>query len=308
MFKNLKNISKSRKKAIISISAVLFIGIMLSSILLTCANTQITDVGKKSSETNEEVETFGTDLPLTQSSEVRNPIDIDESSWNNWQWAKSVGICTGSGTENDPYVIKDYIIDGGNRDDCINIRNSNKDFIIKNCILYNSRFHLEQPEYAGISLYNTYNGKIINNYLTLNLAGIELVSCNGGGWDDINLINFNIIHGNKQGIVLRESSYNNILMNRISTYQIDAAIYGWYSNENTIAGNYINGNYIGIFLYHSNNIYFREWCLEGEILTIIWGNTIEHNYYGLFLLYSEVQDPSLNTFNNNNFDLYQYPL
>ncbi len=48
-----------------------------------------------------------------KSSTFNYTIAINEAPGNpqNWTWAKDQGICTGSGTENDPYVIKDHFFD-----------------------------------------------------------------------------------------------------------------------------------------------------------------------------------------------------
>ncbi|MFX0142160.1 MAG: hypothetical protein ACFFDN_51455 [Candidatus Hodarchaeota archaeon] len=50
---------------------------------------------------------------------VSGKIHID----NNWTAAKSAGICTGNGTYSEPYVIDDFIIDGGGSGSCILIEN-----------------------------------------------------------------------------------------------------------------------------------------------------------------------------------------
>jgi hypothetical protein len=66
--------------------------------------------------------------------QISDPIIIN----NNWSDAEIAGICTGSGTWSNPYVIEDLIIDGKNSSNCILIQNSNEFFRIENCILYNS--------------------------------------------------------------------------------------------------------------------------------------------------------------------------
>ncbi|GAG88357.1 unnamed protein product, partial [marine sediment metagenome] len=50
------------------------------------------------------------EIPFLKTAKISAKIHIN----NNWTEAKSVGICNGSGTWNDPYVIKDQIIDGLN--------------------------------------------------------------------------------------------------------------------------------------------------------------------------------------------------
>ena len=78
---------------------------------------------------------------------------------NNWTDAKTAGICTGSGTYMDPYVIRDLIINSNYSGNCILIENSFIYFKIENCTLYNSGSH----NWAGIRLKNVYNGILIDN-------------------------------------------------------------------------------------------------------------------------------------------------
>ena len=52
-------------------------------------------------------------------------------SLNNWSWAKSQGICTGSGTQSDPYVIDGHIFHPTVVWDCLRIFNSRKYFTIR---------------------------------------------------------------------------------------------------------------------------------------------------------------------------------
>ncbi|GAH00517.1 unnamed protein product, partial [marine sediment metagenome] len=72
-----------------------------------------------------------------------NPIEINGSATgvgaHNWTWAKAQPWCTGNGTESEPYIIEDIIINGEGSDQCIGIYESNEYFIISNCTFYNSR-------------------------------------------------------------------------------------------------------------------------------------------------------------------------
>ena len=59
----------------------------------------------------------------------------------NFDWSKissENAWCSGSGTGIDPYIIENVIIDGQNNGYCIEIKNSDVPFIIRNCSLYNS--------------------------------------------------------------------------------------------------------------------------------------------------------------------------
>ena len=63
-----------------------------------------------------------------------------------WIDFRNAGNCTGSGTDIDPYVIEDLIIDGQGSEPCILIGNSDVYFRIENCSLFNA---LNISEYSG---------------------------------------------------------------------------------------------------------------------------------------------------------------
>ena len=90
---------------------------------------------------------------------------IGNSGWAN---AKTTGICSGSGTSNDPYIIEDLVIDGGGSGSCISIEGSTVYFRIENCTVYNSG---EDWGDGGIKLFNVINGQLINN--SANTYGYE---------------------------------------------------------------------------------------------------------------------------------------
>ena len=94
---------------------------------------------------------------------------------NNWTDAKAASICTGEGTAFNPYIIKDWMIDGEKTGNCILIENSSAFFIIKNCSITNSG---EGFFDSGIKIYNSKYGLIINNFLYDNHIGIYLEGCN----------------------------------------------------------------------------------------------------------------------------------
>ncbi|MFX1588275.1 MAG: right-handed parallel beta-helix repeat-containing protein [Promethearchaeota archaeon] len=120
---------------------------------------------------------------------------------NNWTAAKAAGICVGSGTYSDPYLIRDLIIDGDDSDSCILIENSEVFFEIENCSVFNS--------YFGIKLTNTENAWILNNNCSSNkFYGISLSHSTN------NTISGNIVNNNNYwGIHLFYSDKNNILEN-----------------------------------------------------------------------------------------------
>ncbi|GAH39004.1 unnamed protein product, partial [marine sediment metagenome] len=95
-------------------------------------------------------------------------IHIDGNS--GWSDAKNAGICTGSGSYSNPYVIEDFVINGGGWGTCILIENSDVYFKIQNCTIFNSGGYSN----AGIRLSNVNNSLIITNNYSSNYNGIYL--------------------------------------------------------------------------------------------------------------------------------------
>ncbi|GAH63683.1 unnamed protein product [marine sediment metagenome] len=73
---------------------------------------------------------------------ILSPFSIDELGYGhgNYTWAQVVNEewCSGSGTLNDPYVIKNLVINGQGSDFCLSIQFSEEYFIVENCTFYNT--------------------------------------------------------------------------------------------------------------------------------------------------------------------------
>ncbi|MFX1258167.1 MAG: nitrous oxide reductase family maturation protein NosD [Promethearchaeota archaeon] len=237
------------------------------------------------------------------------PIEIDDLGDGNYIWddAKDETWCSGSGTEDDPYIIQDLKIDGGDLGSCIKISNSKRHFIIQNCIVFNSK-----SKCAGIELKNTIKGKIINNICSGNNGeGILLND------SDDNLIEGNKIEENEDyGIILKDSDDNTIKENKARDNGEDGIVLR-NSDNNLIEKNIFNENdYNGIAILESseNEILENEanenWhgiILEGSDNNIIEQNTANnngqkgHRYgYGIYLWMSNNNFVSENTVNNND--------
>jgi len=144
------------------------------------------------------------------------PIHIEGNQ--GWIDLKNNSKCTGTGVENDPYVIRDIKINGTGYEFGILIEHSSYYFVIDNVDVFNARNYL-------ISLSNTTNGKIVN---------CRIHDCDQG-W----------------GIYLIGSDKNNITSNFIYNTGIDySGIIILYSDDNTVAFNLLENNGIGIRLEH----------------------------------------------------------
>jgi len=217
------------------------------------------------------------------------PIHIDDSNPSrNWQkMAAEKYWCSGTGTFNDPYTIKDIVIKRDFSVDGILIEKSSAYFVIRNCTILNS--------VSGIQLRQVTNGMIKNNTIEKNSNhGIFLnYLCEN------NTIFDNIIFNNSgKGIYIYSSSTDNIIdSNVIVENHHDGITIRDYSDRNTIINNQIveNGN-TGIEIYTDND---NNKILNNEILdnvndgiTILWGsdnnlasnnNIVGNGRYGLWL-------------------------
>jgi len=133
---------------------------------------------------------------------------------NNWSDAKTAGICTGSGTESDPYIIENLEIDGGGSGSCILIENSDVYFKIENCYLNNTG-----DEYydAGIKLIDVDNGQLLNNNATGSTFGFYL------NRSDNNLITGNRLTG-KRGLYIGICYGTIMYLNNLKGDQMDLFI------------------------------------------------------------------------------------
>jgi len=190
------------------------------------------------------------------------------------------GVVGGSGTENDPYIIKNYIIDASTANG-IEIRNTTVYFVVRNCVVKNG------GSYYEIVLYNVTCGKIENNTCENSDIGIYLESSSN------NIITSNTCPNNRYGIWL-DSSDNSIIENNIIENCSDTGISLGFSDNNLISNNIVRNNrYEGIFLEYcgynliSNNIvengidgiYFWKACDNNSITN----NIIRNNGTGMEL-------------------------
>jgi len=214
------------------------------------------------------------------------PIYIDDTD-PNYNWSKIANEnawCSGTGTLNDPYLIENVLIDGLDASNCIEIRNSNKYFIINNCTLYNAATGGVGNDYAAIYLYNASNGKLSNNDCSLNnryTIYLEQESNN-------NTITENVLDNNYGGLLMRNCDFNVISLNNISGCTMREGLYLYYSHNNTISYNNVSNNGLanmvafGIGLHESNennitNNIANENAYRGISLDNSHRNRIENN-------------------------------
>ncbi|MFX1595977.1 MAG: nitrous oxide reductase family maturation protein NosD, partial [Promethearchaeota archaeon] len=219
---------------------------------------------------------------------VLSPIYINEAiSGLTWTDYANQPWCKGSGTEEDPYMIKDLVINAGGNFFCMLIMNSDAYFKIMDCVFSNTGPY-NSPEggrNAGLILVNTQNGVIFKNeFFDCGLqgsgqgSGIALVASFN------NKIQKNLCHDNEApGIYLQYSSNNVLRQNVCERNQWGIMVSEW-SNNNEITKNECFENLAyGIHLWgdSNGNVVSKNLCSNnggsGIILEGCHGNTIAEN-------------------------------
>lgn len=263
-----------------------------------------------------------------------SPIYIEDNN-PACNWSKTASDnpwCSGSGTWNDPYIIENVTIDGQGLDSCIEIRNSVKFFIIRNCTLYNSGSNLDED--GGIKLYSVNNGNCYynncsynnGNGIILSFSNNNSISGNNVSYNkngiyfaytyDHNYISGNTINNNyNYGIRLYSVYKISILNNRIhNNSDSGLSIYNCRHDiikYNDIYNNYYSGMEIqndcrnittsrNVISFNGNGIYFKE-----GLSNKIFANNVSFNIHkGITILDSELNDLTKNNVNNNEYGIY----
>jgi len=188
-----------------------------------------------------------------------DPIIIDEYAEMGPTWADLADKpwLKGSGTPEDPYMIKNVVIDANGLFFCMLIMNSEAYFKIMDCTFSNTGPN-GSPDGTGknaaIILVNTQNGVIFKN---------EMFEC--GFYD--NVIRQNLCTGNTYGIFLMDWSNNNeVTKNECYDNNEDGILVVTESNNNMITKNECKGNLNGgitVASSHGNIVTDNE-CSENE--------------------------------------------
>ncbi|MHA2184727.1 MAG: NosD domain-containing protein, partial [Promethearchaeota archaeon] len=164
----------------------------------------------------------------------------------NWSETKQAyDWCDGEGTWEEPYIIENVTINANNSKYCILINNSlTEPFIIRNSNFFNS-----SANFAGIELYNTNNGTLFKNNISLNNGiGIRLFN------SDNNSISNNIIKNNTDGIIIGDLCTNNtIITNKITDNSVGVNLSSTSCNATLIYNNTFSNNVLSANDNGNNN-------------------------------------------------------
>jgi len=259
-------------------------------IVIICLSNQVNEVNEVKNDV------------IPRKSEYLNvsPIYINGSS----EWAilnSTHEWCNGAGTKEDPYIIENIKINGGIANNCIYICNSNVDFTIRNCSLFNASI-------ASINFKNVSNGRVEKNIIFNNPgAGVSLDSCLNN-----TILNNTIYNNGYMGIRTSYCNDTKILNNNISNSFF--GIYIWKDTYNTILENsLLNNANDGLYLRESNfanitcNIANNNTNSMGIFLSFCNNATVIENEacYNRIGIYSRGESiyAALNNLRNNEYGL-----
>jgi parallel beta-helix repeat protein len=198
---------------------------LLFIIVLILDNPLLYDFDKKSySQTTNDTKT-----PVTASGWNFNSLVIDDTGGGNYTWAEAElqPWCNGSGTWDDPYTLNLTINSTGSLP-CLQIKNSNKFFLIENCTFIKGTY--------AIDLYQISNGTIDRNTFMNNTDGIYLKSCNNITIQNISLT-FN--YSSSNGIYTQ--TCNNLIIKNCTIINARYCINLDYTNYTLVSDNIIIG-------------------------------------------------------------------
>jgi len=266
-------------------SRILYLFIVGSLLFLLCVSSNLDKrLNKTNSKNLTEIDKDDNTINFQTSGYWNlNNILIDDSltgvGAHNWTWAVNQDWCSGAGTWINPYLIENVTIDALNSSSGIEIKNSNKYFIIRNVTVYNASVSASE---AGISLYYVDNGMIISNNCSFNNGmGIFLKYCIN------NTVIGNVLHNNSDGISLLDSD-KNIINNNTFSNNFNTGIIVQSCDEINVSENIVNNNsWVGMYIDNCDK-------------NVIDNNTFNYNYYaGLRIDRSENNTISKNVANFN---------
>jgi parallel beta-helix repeat protein len=201
------------------------------------------------------------------------------------------GVVGGSGIENDPYVIENWILDAVSANG-IWIENTTAYFVIRNCLVKNTGTGYPGSSYNGIFLDNATNGLVINNSCNSSWYGVCLRSSSNDN------VTGNACDKNAYGIYLDSSANNNLVGNTCTNSRSVWSIYTnrepglcvVSSSNNVLSNNNCSNNSDGISLDSSSN-----YCvLTGNNCSNNNSNGISLNSYNNYLANNTCSNNSSN--------------
>ncbi|MFW6142523.1 MAG: InlB B-repeat-containing protein [Candidatus Saliniplasma sp.] len=208
---------------------------------------------------------------------TRDPINIygneefhEKAEENNW---------SGDGTEQDPYIIQGYEIDGREPTYAIIIGHTDVHFVIRNNYLYNASFPVPYWYTGAVTLVNVTNGMVNNNTIRFSSHGINLSS----SYD--NEVSNNTLLDNHEGVWIITSHNNTVTTNNITNENKGPIINSagtdlQNSEDNIVTENRISNFARGVFADGgSKNLIYHNIFIDNEVHAEDQGNNIWNKHY-----------------------------
>jgi parallel beta-helix repeat protein len=206
------------------------------------------------------------------------------------------GVTSGSGTENDPYIIENWDTSE------ITIEDTDAYFVIRNCYVHDSPF--------GITFRNVRNGKIDNATLDDTQGGIQFY------YSHNNVIANSAIERNDIGIIISASNCNHIENCTINNNLI-YGVYIEYSSSTDIEDCIIDNNdRSGIRVNNSSVTNITNCAIKNSMNGIyisfselnphIENCAVENNYFGIFLELASFTTIANCSVKNNQYGVHLY--
>ncbi len=152
---------------------------------------------------------------------------------NDHEFTVENGVCSGSGTVDDPYVIENWMIDAGFDEYGIRIHGTTRHFEIRGV-------EIAGAAKSGIYLSYVQNGTIEDCTLEANWTGITL------NFSSFNRVSDCVLTKNTDGIRSYFSHNNHVVSCTLE--RNDTAVWLDASNENRVVGNLISDSHMGVYL------------------------------------------------------------
>ncbi len=170
----------------------------------------------------------------------------------------------GDGTEEDPYIIQGYDIDGEGLGNCIFIGNTTVHFELRDNYVYNASGNSgEFFRNSGIYLHEVTNGTILGNIVYNNPDGIYMMESSDNELRD------NVVYGSIRGINIRDSSEFNLILNNNVSDCTSFGVFLTNSDNNEFRDNTIVNTNYGLEIRDS------DYCT-------IYNNTVKDHAYAVF--------------------------
>lgn len=209
---------------------------------------------------------------LPQSAEKVSPIYFDGNTD-----LDNFSNKTGSGTLNDPYIIKNLEIDADSIGSGIEIKNTDRYLIIINCTIENSGI-LSNESNAGIVIDHSININITECFLINNLFGIYLRTSYN------NSIMLNTISNSSEDGIRLWGSYSNIISSNNLSFTDGSGIFLLGSStDNIVSYNIVINSDYGIRMGQSgnNDVFMNSISLAN--LGCIFEQPVENNIHDNFI-------------------------